>query len=165
MLSANTTRLPKRIPAPSAFSDSDSHTSALQQQQQTTTTTAAAIEDAQKQRARKKDALIRARTSKAHKHTTQKQGSYARKPKIGTVLAMKPNSALIVSENSTILEIAQTMAANRADCVLVCGERNGEMRKGKEEEGGETKLVGILTDKDLAFKVKINRYTRQSHIM
>jgi len=162
MLSANTTRLPKRIPAPSAFSDSDSHTSALQQQQQTTTTTTS--EDAQKQRARKKDALIRARTSKTHKHTPQKQGSYARKPKMGTVLAMKPNSALIVSENSTILEIAQTMAANRADCVLVCGERNGEMRKGKEEEGGETKLVGILTDKDLAFKVKINRYTRQSHI-
>ena len=57
----------------------------------------------------------------------------------GTVMALKPSSALHVSPDMTVAEASQLMAAKREDCVLVVDE--------------EQRLAGIFTAKDLAFRV------------
>lgn len=56
-----------------------------------------------------------------------------------TVSSLRPNGAVTISEGARILQAAQLMAAKRTDAVLVLGERGD--------------LMGILTDKDIAFRV------------
>ncbi|TPX62265.1 hypothetical protein PhCBS80983_g00496 [Powellomyces hirtus] len=62
-----------------------------------------------------------------------------RKVKSGTVSSLRPAPAIIILETSRIVQAAQLMAAKRTDAVLVVNN-----------EGG---LCGILTDKDIAYRV------------
>ncbi|KAL4944203.1 hypothetical protein BDV06DRAFT_187819 [Aspergillus oleicola] len=62
-----------------------------------------------------------------------------RKAPPGTVLALKPSSALQIKPSTTIAEAAQLMAAKREDCVLVTDD--------------DDRIAGIFTAKDLAFRV------------
>ncbi|KAJ3229250.1 hypothetical protein HDU81_005515 [Chytriomyces hyalinus] len=64
-----------------------------------------------------------------------------RRPKgySNTVASLKPVQAITVLETARIVQAAQLMAAKRADAVLVVNE--------------EGQLSGILTDKDIAFRV------------
>ncbi|KAJ3227689.1 hypothetical protein HK099_000794 [Clydaea vesicula] len=57
----------------------------------------------------------------------------------GTVASLKPNPAITVLESARIANVAQLMAAKRSDAVLVVNE--------------EGQLSGILTDKDICFRV------------
>ncbi|KAJ3271848.1 hypothetical protein HDV01_006133 [Terramyces sp. JEL0728] len=57
----------------------------------------------------------------------------------GTVSSLKPAPAIIIIETAKIIQAAQLMAAKRIDAVLVVSEQGD--------------LVGILTDKDIAFRV------------
>ncbi|KAJ3215254.1 hypothetical protein HDU67_000670 [Dinochytrium kinnereticum] len=64
----------------------------------------------------------------------------ARRPnKTGTVSSLRPASAITVLESARIVQAAQLMAAKRADAVLAVTE--------------EGQLSGILTDKDIAYRV------------
>lgn len=63
----------------------------------------------------------------------------ARKAPPGTVLALKPGSALQIKPHITVAEAAQLMAAKREDCVLVTDD--------------DERIAGIFTAKDLAFRV------------
>jgi len=56
-----------------------------------------------------------------------------------TVSSLKPSQAVILPENAKVLEAAQMMTAKGNDCVLIINEDN--------------MLSGILTDKDLSFRV------------
>lgn len=62
-----------------------------------------------------------------------------RKAPPGTVLALKPSSALQIKPSTSISEAAQLMAAKREDCVLVTDD--------------DDRIAGIFTAKDLAFRV------------
>ncbi|KAJ3359521.1 hypothetical protein HDU91_004899 [Kappamyces sp. JEL0680] len=57
----------------------------------------------------------------------------------GTVSSLRPNPAITILETAKIIQAAQLMAAKRSDAVLVLDEK-GDLR-------------GILTDKDIAFRV------------
>ncbi|KAJ1566670.1 hypothetical protein HK405_008899 [Cladochytrium tenue] len=61
------------------------------------------------------------------------------RPKKGTVAAMNPTPAVALIETAKVLEAAAYMAAKRVDAVLIV-----------DLEG---QLAGILTDKDVAFRV------------
>ncbi|KAI8848269.1 hypothetical protein BC829DRAFT_425517 [Chytridium lagenaria] len=64
----------------------------------------------------------------------------SRKPtKTGTVSSLRPAAAITVLESARIVQAAQLMAAKRADAVLAVTE--------------EGQLSGILTDKDIAYRV------------
>lgn len=63
----------------------------------------------------------------------------SRKAPPGTVLALKPSSALQIKPHITVAEAAQLMAAKREDCVLVTDN--------------DERIAGIFTAKDLAFRV------------
>ncbi|ORX86832.1 CBS-domain-containing protein [Anaeromyces robustus] len=56
-----------------------------------------------------------------------------------TVSSLKPSQAIILPENAKVLEAAQMMTAKENDCVLIINDDN--------------MLSGILTDKDLSFRV------------
>ncbi|KAJ3280866.1 hypothetical protein HK104_000355 [Borealophlyctis nickersoniae] len=66
-------------------------------------------------------------------------GGTTRRPKAGTVSSLRPAPAIIILETARIVQAAQLMAAKRADAVLCVNE--------------EGALVGILTDKDIAYRV------------
>lgn len=114
-------------------------------------------DDSTRHRQRKRDALIRAKAGKDLQNRGNRKGSAnnnaaagplfvsGRKAKPGTVLFMRPNAPLTVQESSNILQVAQTMAAHRADAVLVV--------RAPAQPGENVTLTGILTDKDLAFRV------------
>ncbi|KAJ3104973.1 hypothetical protein HDU96_008750 [Phlyctochytrium bullatum] len=64
----------------------------------------------------------------------------AKRPsKSGTVSSLRPAAAITVLESARIVQAAQLMAAKRADAVLAVTE--------------EGQLSGILTDKDIAYRV------------
>ena len=79
------------------------------------------------------------------KNATRKSGSFnssdskCSRSKTGTVSSLKPNQAVIIVESAKISQAAQLMAAKRTDAVLVVND--------------EGSLVGILTDKDIAYRV------------
>jgi CBS domain-containing protein len=56
-----------------------------------------------------------------------------------TVGSLKPSQAVILPENAKVLEAAQMMTTRGIDCVLVINDEN--------------MLSGIITDKDLSFRV------------
>ncbi|KAF9208265.1 hypothetical protein BGZ49_009317 [Haplosporangium sp. Z 27] len=57
----------------------------------------------------------------------------------GTVGSLRPSQALTLLDTSMVIDAARIMAVKRADAILVVD--------------GESNLVGIMTDKDLAFRV------------
>ena len=63
----------------------------------------------------------------------------AKRPTPGTVMALKPASAVTVGPEMSVKDASQLMAAKREDCVLVIDEQQH--------------LAGIFTAKDLAFRV------------
>lgn len=62
-----------------------------------------------------------------------------RKPKRGTVAALRPTPAVAMLESAKVFDAAAYMAAKRVDAVLIV-----------DQEG---QLSGILTDKDMAYRV------------
>lgn len=58
----------------------------------------------------------------------------------GTVFSLKPKEPLLVKRDTKIRDAAQLMGQMKSDCVLVVDDKDGE-------------LMGIVTAKDLAFKV------------
>lgn len=60
--------------------------------------------------------------------------------KDGTVFSLKPKEPLLVTNDTKIKDAAKLMGQKKSDCVLVVG-------------GKDSELLGIVTAKDLAFKV------------
>ncbi|ORX51016.1 CBS-domain-containing protein [Piromyces finnis] len=69
------------------------------------------------------------------KKTVKKSSKFYNK----TVSSLKPSQAVILPESAKVLEAAQMMTAKGIDCVLIINEEN--------------MLSGIITDKDLSFRV------------
>lgn len=67
----------------------------------------------------------------------------------GTVFSLKPKEPLLVNKETTIRDAAQLMGQMKSDCVLVVDGKDGE-------------LMGIVTAKDLAFKV-VGSYSKNHH--
>ena len=93
-----------------------------------------------RKRAAKRDAALRARFERGSSKGGNKGGNVAVPTSSpSAVTGLKPNPAVIVRETQTVTEAARIMVSHRADAVLVV-------------DGGEL-LVGILTDKDISFRV------------
>ncbi|KAJ3414788.1 hypothetical protein HDV05_006035 [Chytridiales sp. JEL 0842] len=75
----------------------------------------------------------------SHGHQLQHQHQQGRRGKRGTVAAMHPTPSVALHENAKVMEAAAYMAAKRVDAVLAV-DNSGN-------------LSGILTDKDLAYRV------------
>ena len=154
MLSAvNTSKVPRRVPnSPSLSTNSLLSDSSSNQNSQSnlfdTNNSNSNVNAGGRDRVKKRDNLIRAKANKDLHNKKKAAGGVVfvggRKAKPGTVLYMKPNPPLRVLDDVNILQVAQVMAANRADAVLVCSSA------GEEDENT---LRGIITDKDLAFRV------------
>ena len=84
---------------------------------------------------KRKDDSIR----KKIEHELSRKSKKSNVSKRLTVSSLKPSPAIIILESAKIIQVCQLMAAKRTDAVLVVGE--------------EGDLVGILTDKDIAFRV------------
>ncbi|KAJ3191713.1 hypothetical protein HK101_007485 [Irineochytrium annulatum] len=84
-------------------------------------------------------------------------GTPARRTKgrSGTVASLHPNPPITVMENAKVAQAAQLMAAKRVDAVLAVSS--------------DGSLVGILTDKDISFRVVAEgldvRYTTVAQVM
>ena len=97
---------------------------------------------------KKRDEAIR---KKVEQELVRRKGTRTQLPtlsKKNTVSSLKPNPAVIILETCKIFEACQLMAAKRTDAVLAVGE-NGE-------------LVGILTDKDIVFRVVAEQLSVQT---
>ncbi|KAI8818721.1 uncharacterized protein EV422DRAFT_536623 [Fimicolochytrium jonesii] len=101
--------------------------------------------DVLRTRNKKRDDAIRKKVEQElnRKKTTRRGGqpgnTTPRRPKTGTVSSLRPAPAIIILETSRIVQAAQLMAAKRTDAVLVVNT--------------EGSLSGILTDKDIAYRV------------
>ncbi|KAL6234687.1 hypothetical protein BDW75DRAFT_211719 [Aspergillus navahoensis] len=103
--------------------------------------TMSAASTRQRQNQSKRDEAIRRKLEADlnKKRSTPARAHRTRKAPPGTVLALKPSSALQIKPSTTIAEAAQLMAAKREDCVLVTDD--------------DDRIAGIFTAKDLAFRV------------
>ncbi|KAJ3035467.1 hypothetical protein HDV00_003716 [Rhizophlyctis rosea] len=93
-------------------------------------------------RNKRRDDAIRKKVEQELSRKTNRRshtGAAPRRPKAGTVSSLRPAPAIIILETARIVQAAQLMAAKRADAVLCVNE--------------EGALVGILTDKDIAYRV------------
>ncbi|KAF9347110.1 hypothetical protein BGX34_003408 [Mortierella sp. NVP85] len=99
-----------------------------------------APEFARKRQTRKDDALRKKLDQELGKKgsTTRTHGST--RAVQGTVGSLRPSPALTLPDTAMVVDAARVMAAKRADAVLVI-------------DANEQTLVGIMTDKDLAFRV------------
>ena len=102
--------------------------------------------------------LIKAKNRQLSRDNTirRKHGSTSSKPKQplgpagallakmpvkpGTVMSMFPSEPLIMAEADSVVQVARAMAGKRTDAVLIVNNRS------------ESKLTGIVTDKDLAYR-------------
>ncbi|KAJ3325063.1 hypothetical protein HDU76_013257 [Blyttiomyces sp. JEL0837] len=106
---------------------------------------AAAGGDLFRHRNKRRDDAIRKKVEQELSRKTQsKRNSFGaersrRTSKTGTVSSLRPAAAITVLESARIVQAAQLMAAKRADAVLAVNE--------------EGQLSGILTDKDIAYRV------------
>ncbi|KAJ3199547.1 hypothetical protein HDU82_000332 [Entophlyctis luteolus] len=111
-----------------------------------------ALGDSFRHRSKRKDDAIRkkAESELSRKYTSKRMSvasvsspqvvpSRRAKPGGNTVASLKPAPAITVLESARIVQAAQLMAAKRADAVLVVND--------------EGQLSGILTDKDIAYRV------------
>ncbi|KAG0000959.1 hypothetical protein BGZ79_005280 [Entomortierella chlamydospora] len=100
----------------------------------TTTKTTAAADLARKRQVRKDDAIRKKLDQElGRKKASSKKAHGSTRPVQGTVGSLRPSQAL------TLLDTAMVIDAARADAVLVVDH--------------DSNLVGIMTDKDLAFRV------------
>jgi CBS domain-containing protein len=92
---------------------------------------------------KKRDEAIRKKVDQElTRRTTKKRNSgipMTRRNSKGTVSSLRPNPAIVIFQSAKIIQAAQLMAAKRTDAVLAVNETGD--------------LVGILTDKDIAFRV------------
>lgn len=90
--------------------------------------------DAVRSRNRRKDDAIRTKVeAELSRRSATKRGE-----RKATVSSLQPAQAHTISENARIIQACQLMAAKRTDAVLVMAG---------------SKLVGILTDRDIAYRV------------
>ena len=68
----------------------------------------------------------------------------------GTVAAMNPLPPIIVSTNTSIVEVARQMSGTRSDAVLVAESALSHPQQPHPQQ--QQVLVGIVTDKDLAYR-------------
>ncbi|KAF9963543.1 hypothetical protein BGZ65_002448 [Modicella reniformis] len=95
---------------------------------------------ARKKHARKDDAIRKKLDQELGKKGTTTRIHGSTRPVQGTVGSLRPSPALTLPDTSMVVDAARIMAAKRADAVLVI-------------DATEQTLVGIMTDKDLAFRV------------
>ncbi|KNC96179.1 uncharacterized protein SPPG_08334 [Spizellomyces punctatus DAOM BR117] len=106
------------------------------------TSRASTAPDVLRSRNRKRDDAIRKKVEQELSRKTGRKShtsTTSRRIKSGTVSSLRPAPAIIILETARIVQAAQLMAAKRADAVLAVNE--------------EGALVGILTDKDIAYRV------------
>jgi CBS domain-containing protein len=107
------------------------------------TRTASTNEVLRSKNKRRDEAIRKKVEQELTRRTNKKRGSGAsmssRRNSKGTVSSLRPNPAIVIYQTAKIIQAAQLMAAKRTDAVLAVNE-NGD-------------LVGILTDKDIAFRV------------
>ncbi|KAF9433131.1 hypothetical protein BGZ76_009843 [Entomortierella beljakovae] len=100
-----------------------------------------ASEFARKRQSRKDDAIRKKLDQElGKKKPITKAHHSSTKPVQGTVGSLRPSPALTLPDTAMVVDAARIMAAKRADAVLVI-------------DAQEQTLVGIMTDKDLAFRV------------
>ncbi|KAF9151893.1 hypothetical protein BGX20_005283, partial [Mortierella sp. AD010] len=100
-----------------------------------------ASEIARKRQSRKDDAIRKKLDQElGKKKPTTKTHQSSTRPVQGTVGSLRPSPALTLPDTAMVVDAARIMAAKRADAVLVI-------------DAQEQTLVGIMTDKDLAFRV------------
>ncbi|KAI9091112.1 hypothetical protein DFS34DRAFT_635870 [Phlyctochytrium arcticum] len=98
--------------------------------------------DVLRSRNKKRDDAIRKKVEQELSRKTGRRtqtSTTSKRVKSGTVSSLRPAPAIIILETARIVQAAQLMAAKRADAVLAVNE--------------EGALVGILTDKDIAYRV------------
>ncbi|KAF8963840.1 hypothetical protein BGZ46_000884, partial [Entomortierella lignicola] len=101
-----------------------------------------ATDIARKRQSRKDDAIRKKLDQELGKKkpVTKTTHHNSTRPVQGTVGSLRPSPALTLPDTAMVVDAARIMAAKRADAVLVI-------------DAQEQTLVGIMTDKDLAFRV------------
>ncbi|KAF9428509.1 hypothetical protein BGZ94_002138 [Podila epigama] len=98
-----------------------------------------ASELARKRQSRKDEAIRKKLDQELGRKKPSTRAHGSTRPVQGTVGSLRPSTALTLPDSAMVVDAARIMAAKRADAVLVIDE--------------EQHLVGIMTDKDLAFRV------------
>ncbi|KAF9150369.1 hypothetical protein BG015_007819 [Linnemannia schmuckeri] len=99
-----------------------------------------ASEMARKRQVRKDDAIRKKLDQELGRKKASTRAHGSTRPVQGTVGSLRPSPALTLPDTAMVIDAARIMAAKRADAVLVI-------------DAQEQTLVGIMTDKDLAFRV------------
>ncbi|KAG0289058.1 hypothetical protein BGZ96_007293 [Linnemannia gamsii] len=99
-----------------------------------------ASEMARKRQFRKDDAIRKKLDQELGRKKPSTRAHGSTRPVQGTVGSLRPSPALTLPNTAMVIDAARIMAAKRADAVLVI-------------DAQEQTLVGIMTDKDLAFRV------------
>ncbi|KAI1320718.1 hypothetical protein EDD11_010252 [Mortierella claussenii] len=99
-----------------------------------------APEIARKRQTRKDDAIRKKLDQELGRKKPSTRAHGSTRPVQGTVGSLRPSPALTLPDTAMVVDAARIMAAKRADAVLVI-------------DAQEQTLVGIMTDKDLAFRV------------
>lgn len=99
-----------------------------------------ASEMARKRQVRKDDAIRKKLDQELGRKKPSTRAHGSTRPVQGTVGSLRPSPALTLPDTAMVVDAARIMAAKRADAVLVI-------------DAQEQTLVGIMTDKDLAFRV------------
>ncbi|KAG0337170.1 hypothetical protein BG000_005740 [Podila horticola] len=94
---------------------------------------------ARKRQIRKDDAIRKKLDQELGRKKPSTRTHRSTKPVQGTVGSLRPSAALTLPDTAMVVDAARIMAAKRADAVLVIDS--------------DQHLVGIMTDKDLAFRV------------
>ncbi|KAG0201198.1 hypothetical protein BGX28_005920 [Mortierella sp. GBA30] len=98
-----------------------------------------ASELARKRQVRKDDAIRKKLDQELGRKKPSTRAHGSTRPVQGTVGSLRPSQALTLQDTAMVVDAARIMAAKRADAVLVIDR--------------DSTLVGIMTDKDLAFRV------------
>ncbi|KAF9365367.1 hypothetical protein BGX34_010279 [Mortierella sp. NVP85] len=94
---------------------------------------------ARKRQGKKDDAFRKKLDQELGKKMSSKRATRTVRPAHGTVGSLRPSQALTLPDTATVVDAARIMAAKRADAILVIDK--------------DSTLAGIMTDKDLAFRV------------
>ncbi|GMM32979.1 hypothetical protein DASC09_003040 [Saccharomycopsis crataegensis] len=102
------------------------------------------INDSRKRQAKRDEAIrrkIENDFSKKRKEISGRGSKKSTRHKAipGSVSSLRPNEPILCKTTTTVLEAARLMGAKRENCILVVDDKN--------------RLVGIITAKDLAFRV------------
>ncbi|KAF9114480.1 hypothetical protein BGX27_010710 [Mortierella sp. AM989] len=94
---------------------------------------------ARKRQVRKDDAIRKKLDQELGRKKPSTRAHGSTRPVQGTVGSLRPSQALTLLDTAMVVDAARIMAAKRADAVLVIDR--------------DSNLVGIMTDKDLTFRV------------